>query len=72
MLDLMKSAGLDTISMGVQSADATVLQNINRRKEETQLCCELIQEAKSRQILTATKYDIWASGGVRTKHTDFY
>ncbi len=86
MLDLMKSAGLDTISMGVQSADATVLQNISRRKEETQLCYELIQEAKSRQILTATNMIFGLPGeseqsiqtsidfvlGLRPHHVTFY
>lgn len=53
MLDLMKKAGLDTISMGVQSADPEILRNISRREEETELAYELIQEAKARQILTA-------------------
>ena len=54
MLDHMKEAGLNTISIGVQSADPEVLGNISRREEETELGYELIQEAKARQILTGT------------------
>ena len=56
MLDLMSRAGCDTVVLGLQSADPTILKNINRRDIEPEYAKELIELAKKRGMLTAMGY----------------
>lgn len=56
MMDLLKEAGCDCISMGLQSADANILTNVCRGPREPDLAKELIKEAKKRSMLTSMGY----------------
>jgi anaerobic magnesium-protoporphyrin IX monomethyl ester cyclase len=62
MLDRLKKAGCDTISLGLQSADPTILKNIKRMPQEPEMCMELITAAKQRGMLTAIGF-IFGSPG---------
>lgn len=53
LLDMLKGAGCDCISMGLQTADPAILEGIRRRSAETGSAHDLIQKAKKRGFLTS-------------------
>ena len=52
-LDMLKGAGCDCISMGLQSSDPVVLKGICRNSDEPSNAFDLIQKAKKRGFLTS-------------------
>jgi len=53
MMNLLKEGGCNTISMGLQSGDPRILQNIHRKPDEPEQVIDLVRLAKERGILTA-------------------
>ena len=67
MLDLLRAAGCNTISLGVQSADKNLLEGIRRRESELNSAIDLVKASKKRGMLTAISFILGLPG--ETKET---
>jgi len=61
-ISLLRRSGLDQVIMGVQSADATVLRNINRRPEQLAAGADLIRLCKKYDITTIIEFILGLPG----------
>lgn len=66
ILDLMREAGCNTLIMGLQSIDPTVLKLANRHSEEPVEAEELIKIAKRKHFLIATHFIVGLPGETET------
>ena len=65
MLSLMKKAGCDALSFGLQSAHPEILKNINRNPSEPQHLEKIIKAANKVRLLTAASYIFGLPGDTR-------
>lgn len=65
VLGLMKKAGCDTLSFGIQSAHPQILKNINRSPEEPEQLKKTLQTASSLGFVTAAAYILGLPGDTR-------
>jgi radical SAM superfamily enzyme YgiQ (UPF0313 family) len=56
MLKLMRRAGCDTLSFGLQAAHPVILQNINRNPEEPAALAKVLKVARKLKFITAVAY----------------
>ncbi|MBU4311969.1 MAG: B12-binding domain-containing radical SAM protein [Candidatus Omnitrophica bacterium] len=65
ILVLMKKAGCDALSFGLQSAHPQILKNINRNPSEPQRLKNIIKAANKVRLLTAVSYIFGLPGDTR-------